>query len=114
MRIEMPKKKLVYPLREVCQMTGLPDHVIKRWEVAFPQIKPIRNRAANRHYLDKDVKLIFYIRDLIYDQKLSEEEVREKLKDYDPRTDFKSPAYMRNLLAEIKYEIEEIRKLLKE
>ncbi len=114
MRITMPKRKLVYPLREVCRMTGLSDEVIKRWEVQFPIIKPIRNRAANRNYLEKDVKLIFYIRDLIYVQKLNEEQVLEKVKKYNPLVDAESPAFLKSLLAEIKMEIEDIKNLLSE
>jgi DNA-binding transcriptional MerR regulator len=112
MRIEKPKRKLVYPLREVCRLTGLSDTVIKRWEVQFPRIKPIRNRAANRSYLEKDLKLIFYIRDLIYVHKLDEESVREKLKSYQPDQDAETSASMKSLLAEVKMEIDEIRRLL--
>jgi len=114
MRIQRPQHKLVYPLREVCRLTGLPDSTIKRWEVLFPQIKPIRNRAANRNYLEKDVKLIFYIRDLIYVHKLDERAVRERLKSYNPSKDLESPAYLKGLLSEVKMELEEIRELLQE
>ncbi|HFE65162.1 hypothetical protein B1H10_07010 [candidate division KSB1 bacterium 4484_188] len=114
MRIQMPKQKLIYPLREVCRMTGLSDNLIKRWEVEFPQIKPVRNRAANRNYLLKDVKLIFYIRDLFYVHKLNYDEIREKVKNYNPNKDYDSPSYLKSLLSEIKIEIEDIRKLLEE
>ncbi len=114
MRIEKPRKKLLYPLREVCRMTGLSPSVIKRWEKVFPQIKPVRNRAGNRSYPAQEVKLIFYIRDLIFVHKLSEEEAREKLKQYRVAQDTESPAYYKSLLAEIKMEVEEIRQLLNE
>ena len=112
MRIEAPKQKLVYPLREVCRMTGLSDRTIKRWEKVFPELKPIRNRAANRHYLERDVELIFYIRHLIYEEKLTEEEVKERLKHFHPGHQQDHPAYLKRLLSEIKMEIEEIRRLL--
>ncbi len=114
MRIEMPKQKLVYPLREVCRMTGLPDRIIKRWEGVFPQIKPVRNRAANRNYLEKDIRLLFYLRELIYNQKLTEEEAREKISEYHPKQDEESKAYLKRLLGEIRMEVEEIRRLLEE
>ena len=112
MRIQKPKRKLVYPLREVCRMTGLSDAVIKRWEVEYPQIKPIRNRAANRSYSEKDVKLIFYIRDLTYVHKLDENEIKEKIRNYNPSKDSESVTHLQGLLAEIKMEVEEIRNLL--
>jgi DNA-binding transcriptional MerR regulator len=93
-------------------MTGLEDSVIKRWEVQFPQLKPIRNRAANRSYSEKDLKLIFYIRDLIYVHKLEEEEVKVKIRSYNPNRDSESLIQLQGLLAEIKMEVEEIRNLL--
>jgi DNA-binding transcriptional MerR regulator len=112
MRIQKPKRKLVYSLREVCRLTGLSDAVIKRWEVQYPQIKPVRNRASNRSYLEKDLKLIFYIRDLVYVHKLDDQEIHEKLKSYNPIRDTDSPSYLKGVLSEIKLEIEEIRNML--
>ncbi len=112
MRIQKPKRKLVYSLREVCRLTGLSDAVIKRWEVQYPQIKPVRNRASNRSYLEKDLKLIFYIRDLIYVHKLDDEAVHEKLKAYNPTRDTDSPSYLKSVLSEIRMEVDEIRNLL--
>lgn len=95
-------------------MTQLPDSVIKHWEKEFPLIKPVRNRASNRYYLEKDLKLIFYIRDLIYVHKLSEEEVKQKLKGKLPLTDSENPVFLKRVLAEIKMEVQLIRNLLAE
>ena len=95
-------------------MTQLSADIIKRWEKIFPQIKPVRNRAANRNYLEKDLKLIFYISDLIYIHKLSEDEVKEKLKEGLPNDDSDNPAYLKRILAEIKMEVKEIKKILEE
>jgi DNA-binding transcriptional MerR regulator len=108
----MPKRKLVYSLREVCQMTQIPDGELKHWETVFSQIKPIRNRASNRYYTEKDLKLLFLIRDLLYVHKLSEKEVREKLKEKVTITDSENPVFLKRVLAETKMEIKEIQKLL--
>jgi DNA-binding transcriptional MerR regulator len=110
----MPKKKLVYSLREICRMTQLPDSVIKHWETQFPQIKPVRNRASNRYYLEKDLKLIFFIRDLIYVHKLTEQEVRDKLKEKLPVSNMDNPVFLKRILAEVNMEIQEIQQLLKD
>jgi len=112
--IRKPQKKLLYPLREVSRMTGLSPEVIKRWEKIFPQIKPVRNRAGNRSYPARDLKIIFYIRDLIYVHKLPEDQVRERLKHYRASQDTESPVYYKSLLAELKMEVEEIRQILNE
>ncbi|GAB4335908.1 MAG: MerR family transcriptional regulator [Calditrichia bacterium] len=112
MRIKMPNRRLLYPLREVVKMTGLSDAEIKRWEEEFPQLKPVRNRAANRNYTERDLKLIFYIRDLMYVHKLDYAAVREKLKNYNPAEEEKDIVELKQLLAEIRMELKEIRQLL--
>ena len=112
MQLKMPRRKLVYPISQVCRMTGLSDKEIKSWEKKFPQVKPVRHRGRSRYYAEKDVKLIFYIRDLIYVRKLELDDVREKLKKYNPMDDEDSPAVLKNILAEIKMEVEEIQQLL--
>ncbi|MBN2364577.1 MAG: MerR family transcriptional regulator [Calditrichaeota bacterium] len=114
MRIQKPKQKMVYSLREVCRLTGLSDSVLKRWEVEFPQLKPVRNRAANRSYLQRDLKLIFFLRDLIYVHKLDEQGVRERLKSYNTAKDQDSPSYLKSVLSEVRMEVEEIRELLEQ
>ena len=113
MKIKKPSRKLLYSLREVSRLTGLPDAVIKRWEDQFPHIKPVRNRASNRNYTERDLKLIFYIRDLLYVHKLDEKEVRGKIRDFDASQIADDPAQLKKLVAELKMEINEIQEILK-
>ncbi|MFQ5584731.1 MAG: MerR family transcriptional regulator, partial [Calditrichia bacterium] len=82
MRIQKPQKKLYYSLRQVCNMLGVSDNVLKSWEKEFSQIKPVRNRADNRYFVEKDLALLFYIKELLVDEKLSYDEARRKLKSF--------------------------------
>ncbi len=59
-------KKTYYSISEVCVDTGLEQHVLRYWETEFPQLKPKKNRAGNRAYRQKDIKLIKFIKNLLY------------------------------------------------
>lgn len=112
MRIQKPKKKLYYSLRQAAQMLEVSDSVLKSWEKDFPQVKPVRNRAGNRYYLEKDLAVLFYIKKLLFEEKLTIPEALDKLKqsrrDAIAGMDFK----VRQALAEVKLELAEILNLL--
>jgi DNA-binding transcriptional MerR regulator len=61
--------KLYYSISEVCSMTGLEQHVLRYWESEFPQLRPKKNRSGNRAYRNKEIKIIQYIRYLLYEEK---------------------------------------------
>ncbi len=74
-------KKLYYSIREVSEMTDLKQYVLRYWETEFPVLKPSKNRAGNRIYRDKDIKLINRIKQLLYDEKFTIDGARKKLQD---------------------------------
>lgn len=75
-----PSTKLYYSISEVSQLTGLKQHVLRYWETEFPILQPKKNRAGNRAYRIRDIKLVFQIKHLLYDEKYTIEGAREKLK----------------------------------
>lgn len=80
--VEASIKKLYYSIGEVSRLTGLKQYVLRYWETEFPILNPSKNRAGNRIYRDKDIKLIFHIKYLLYDQKYTIEGARQQLKNY--------------------------------
>ncbi len=76
-----PLKKLYYSISEVSRMTELKQYVLRYWETEFTELKPQKNRAGNRVYREKDVKLIKEIMALLYEHKFTIEGARQKLKD---------------------------------
>ncbi len=82
--IEASIKKLYYSIGEVSDLTGLKPYVLRYWETEFPMLGPAKNRAGNRIYRDREIKLLFHIKYLLYDQKYTIEGARQQLKDYDP------------------------------
>ena len=73
-------KKLYYSIGEVAELTALKPYVLRYWETEFPPLKPTKNRAGNRIYNDKDIKVLFHIKYLLYDQKYTIEGARNQLK----------------------------------
>lgn len=71
--------KLYYSISEVGEITGLKQYVLRFWETEFPELKPSKNRAGNRIYKRSDIKLIFLIKKLLYEDKYTIEGARQKL-----------------------------------
>jgi len=80
-------KKLYYSISEVSKITGLEQYVLRYWETEFDQLKPAKNRAGNRIYTNKDIKLIMHIRALLRDEKYTIEGAKKVLEEYVPEPD---------------------------
>jgi DNA-binding transcriptional MerR regulator len=80
-------KKLYYSISEVSKITDLEQYVLRYWESEFEQLKPAKNRAGNRIYTNRDIKLILYIKKLLRDERYTIEGAKQVLKAYTPDTD---------------------------
>jgi len=109
--IQKPRRKLYYSLKQVSEMLEINPPVIKGWEKHFPEIKPVRNRAGNRYYTDKDIHLLLYIKELLMDKKLDVSTAKTAFTDYLQELDAKEHIKLRQVLGEIKMEIGEILQL---
>ncbi len=77
-------KKLYYSISEVSKITDLEQYVLRYWESEFEQLKPAKNRAGNRIYTNKDIKLILYIKKLLRDERYTIEGAKQVLQSYVP------------------------------
>jgi DNA-binding transcriptional MerR regulator len=77
-------KKLYYSISEVSKITDLEQYVLRYWESEFEQLKPAKNRAGNRIYTNRDIKLILYIKKLLRDERYTIEGAKQVLKTYTP------------------------------
>lgn len=73
--------KLYYSISEVCSMTGLEQHVLRYWESEFPQLRPKKNRSGNRAYRAKEIKIIRYIKYLLYEEMYTIPGAKRKMAD---------------------------------
>ena len=56
-------------------------HVLRYWETQFSMLRPRKNRAGNRVYRPEDLKVLFRIRELLYDRRFTIEGARKRLLD---------------------------------
>src|SRR5512146_2436955 len=77
-------RKLYYSISEVSKMTGLEQYVLRYWETEFDQLKPAKNRAGNRIYTSKDIKLILFIKKLLREERYTIEGAKQVLATYLP------------------------------
>ncbi len=80
-------KKLYYSISEVAKITDLEQYVLRYWESEFEQLKPAKNRAGNRIYTNREIKLILYIKKLLRDERYTIEGAKQVLKTYTPEID---------------------------
>jgi DNA-binding transcriptional MerR regulator len=69
-------KKLYYSISEVSKLINLEQYILRYWETEFDQLAPSKNRAGNRIYTNKDIKLILNIKILLRDKKYTIEELK--------------------------------------
>ena len=72
-------QKEYYSIGEVCEIADLKPHVLRYWETQFPVLRPNKNRAGNRVYRRKEIKLIQLLRHLLYTERYTIEGARHKL-----------------------------------
>ena len=97
-------KKLYYSISEVSRITDLEQYVLRYWETEFDELKPQKNRAGNRIYTNRDIKLILHIKKLLREERYTIEGAKQILKNYDPNSD----GEQLNMLDNPEEEIDEI------
>ena len=80
-------KKLYYSISEVSKITDLEQYVLRYWETEFEQLKPAKNRAGNRIYTNRDIKLILYIKKLLREERYTIEGAKQVLVTYMPEVE---------------------------
>ena len=76
-------KKLYYSISEVSKITDIEQYVLRYWETEFGQLSPQKNRAGNRIYTNKDIRLILYIKELLREKKYTIEGAKKILEEYE-------------------------------
>ena len=75
-------RKLYYSISEVSKITDLEQYVLRYWESEFDELKPAKNRAGNRIYTNRDIKLILHIKKLLRDERYTIEGAKQVLKTF--------------------------------
>ncbi len=72
--------KKYHSISEVAELLDLKPHILRFWETEFTQLRPRKNRAGNRAYTERDIRIVALIRRLLYEEKYTIEGARQKLK----------------------------------
>jgi len=107
--MKIPEDKRYFRIGEVSRISGVEPYVLRYWEGEFSQIRPSRADSKQRTYQKKDLELIKEIKRLLYEEKLTLEGARKRLKKLNTKTETKEPA---DIIEEIKGELRSIADLL--
>ena len=107
--MKIPDGKRYFRIGEVSRIIGVEPYVLRYWESEFPQIRPSRADSQQRTYQKKDLELIKEIKRLLYEEKLTLEGARKRLKNQSSQTEAVEPA---DMIREIKGELQSIADLL--
>ncbi|MBX3178142.1 MAG: MerR family transcriptional regulator [Candidatus Hydrogenedentes bacterium] len=72
-----PERRL--RISEVSEMTGVAIHLLRQWEEKIPQLKPKRDRANRRYYLEKDIEIVRRVKHLVRHEKMALDGVRLRI-----------------------------------
>ena len=78
MEEEFPRKAF-YTIGEVSRITGVRTHVLRYWESQGKLLRPNRRQSRHRLYRPEDIQLIFEIKRLRDEEKLTLAAMRRQL-----------------------------------
>ena len=104
----IPNDKRYFRIGEVSRIVGVEPYVLRYWESEFPQIRPQRADTNQRTYQKKDLEVILEVKRLLYEEKLTIEGARRRLK----QGVSKNGVSQEQILKELKENLREILKVL--
>lgn len=107
--MDLPENKRYFRIGEVSRIIGVEPYVLRYWESEFPQIRPNRADTNQRTYQKRDLEVILEIKRLLYEEKLTIEGARQKLKQ---KKDKKKILADEGLIEDIKTALHDILKVL--
>jgi DNA-binding transcriptional MerR regulator len=72
--------KLYYRIGEVETITEIPAYVLRYWESEFKLLRPKKIPAGQRLYRKADLDLVLRIKSLLYDERLTLEGAKKRLR----------------------------------
>lgn len=72
----MIPNKSNFKFQELTPITGVKPYVLRFWETEFPEIAPVTSDSGHKLYAKKDIELIFKIKKLLFEDKMSIPEAR--------------------------------------
>ena len=106
--MDIPEGKRYFRIGEVSRIIGVEPYVLRYWESEFPQLRPQRADTNQRTYRKADLEMIVEIKRLLYEEKLTIEGARQRLK----QKKGEEGSVDRALIDEMKADLREILRVL--
>lgn len=68
-----------YTIGDVCRLLQVRAHVLRYWEREIPILSPRKDDFGRRVYTEADIEILFRIRHLLHDRKLTVAGVRKRI-----------------------------------
>ncbi len=107
--VQVPDHKRYFRIGEASSIIGVEPYVLRYWESEFPQLKPQRADSRQRTYQKKDLEILFEIKRLLYEEKMTIEGARRRLK---LKNSDKTNVDEQRFIENVREELNEILKLL--
>ena len=105
--VQIPDDKRYFRIGEASSIIGVEPYVLRYWESEFKQLKPQRANSKQRTYQKKDLETLLEIKRLLYEEKMTIEGAKRRLKQKSKK---KAPDYPS--IQSIKTELNEILQML--
>lgn len=108
--MKIPDNKKFFRIGEVSRIVGVEPYVLRYWESEFLQIRPARADSRQRTYQKSDLETIIEIKRLLYEEKLTIQGARKKLRQ--KNREGESITDPQRILINLRSELESISELL--
>jgi len=106
------QNKIYYKIGEVCEITGLKPSIVRFWEKEFHQLRPLKLSSNQRYYTSNHIDLLNKIKYLLYEEKLTIEGAKKKLKEKTTEEKLSEiKEELKSILLDIKKSIQESRSI---
>jgi DNA-binding transcriptional MerR regulator len=106
--VQIPDDKRYFRIGEASRIVGVEPYVLRYWESEFPQVRPQRADSNQRTYQRKDLEHLLEIKRLLYEEKMTIEGAKRRLK----QEGVPKPSLDRAFIEDIKTELAEILNVL--
>lgn len=106
--------KRYFTIGEASELCAVKPHVLRYWELEFPQLKPVKRRGNRRYYQRKDLEAIRTIRGLLYDRGFTVSGAKQQLLfDNNPMTTVEVDDLVKEVVTELEQLLTELRQVAK-
>ncbi|MFH1242887.1 MAG: MerR family transcriptional regulator [Pseudomonadota bacterium] len=78
--VQIPDDKRYFRIGEASRIIGVEPYVLRYWESEFSQVRPQRADSNQRTYQKKDLEIILEIKRLLYEEKMTIEGAKRRLR----------------------------------